>query len=292
MIIDLHAHTSNSRMHHLHVERANIEVLTALAEKYEISKIMLMATYFPFKGTGLFNEQLLKRIEDKPLFGMFGSLDAMNNFEAGFAELRNLAYSGKLDGIKLYPGYQDFDPSGDIIFEIYRLADELNLPVMSHGGELHGCCPRHQREQGIYRCKAERCPLFDLQDLAQPKQLIGALRRFPHVKFVVSHLANPYFEELRQLMTEFPNVYTDISGQWVTGSEEDTSEYHRIITEEIKAFLAVPQGIDRVVFATDFPIQSYEDSIGIVQSLGLGPADQEKIFSANALRILDQNEEV
>ena len=87
-------------------------------------------------------------------------------------------------------------------------------------------------------------------------------------------------------MRECGNIYTDISGQFLSKSEEDTAEYKKLITEEIKRFLDLPSGLNRVMFGTDFPIQSYSDSIELVESLGLSASEKVMIYQSNATQLL------
>lgn len=288
MIIDIHAHTSNHRLRDLHTASANIETLYSEARRFGIGTIVLMATYFPLKGTGVHNLDLLDRIRGKPLFKAFGSLDVTKDVGAGLDELLYLALRGEIAGIKLYPGYQGFEPGDSRLYEIYDLAECLNLPVMFHGGELHHCCPPDRRLTP-FPCGLDHCRLDDLQELARPCHVRKVARDFPSVKFVVSHLANPYFGELRDVMGECPNVFTDISGQFVSGSDEDTEDYRQMIVLEILKFLALPGGADRIMFGTDFPIQSYGDSIDLVNRLDLSSENREKIFHLNAEFVLDVN---
>lgn len=292
MIIDIHAHTTNGRLPHMHTKSATIADLEELALKHGIIKIVLMATYFPFKKTGLKNHILLCRIEDKNLFSAMGSLDVMNNFTQGLAELTKLCEEQKIVGIKLYPGYQRFDPSDPAIFPIYELAQQYNLPVMFHGGELYGCCRSEERQGENLKCGATLCPLFQLQHLSHPMAMRGAFEAFPKVKFIVSHLANPYFDELRRVMIDFKNVFTDISGQFVSGGKEDTKEYRLEILDEIRKFLDLPDGERRVMFGTDYPIQSYEDSLDLVKRLKLSAITERRLLFKNALFVLNQNVEV
>jgi hypothetical protein len=285
MLIDIHAHTSVHKLWELHVDSASISDLEEAADRHGIKKIVLMATYFPFKKSGLKNDALLERIKGHDRFLMFGSLDIMNDFAAGLAELERLAENHLIAGIKLYPGYQDFSASDEAVYPVYRLAEKYRLPVMFHSGELHGCCPHSERAQEHYRC--ESCQIERLQYQSKPAQMIGAIQAFPGVNFILSHLGNPYFAETRKVMAECPNAFTDISGQFVSGrAEEDTPEYRREIIEEIKKVIALPRGIDRLLFGTDFPIQSYEDSISLIKALGLTAADEQKIFHDNAVKIL------
>lgn len=286
-IIDVHAHTSDHTMHGLHVTSATLEDLESLAEEFKIVRIVLMATYFPFKGTGLFNQRLLEKIgDDQSLFLPFGSLDVMNNFSFGLSELYDLAKEKKIAGIKLYPGYQNFYLSSKFFFPLYSLAEEFNLPVAIHTGELHHCCPREDREKGKRKCQQQNCLIDQLGYLAEPHQMIGAIKAFPRVNFILAHLGNPFFHQVRDAISLFSNVYTDISGQFLSGTAEATEEYKLFITEQIRQILRVPRGIDRLMFGTDFPIQSYVDSIALVKALQLSTEDEEKIFYRNAARLL------
>ncbi|MFC1623033.1 amidohydrolase family protein [Patescibacteria group bacterium] len=286
MIIDIHAHTSNSKMWNLHTEVAHIQKLEECAKQYGITKIILMATYFPFKGTGLFNQKLLGRIRGNPLFGCFVSLDAMNNAHEGIREIIELIPHSQVLGIKLYPGYQNFCITSPKLFPLFETAQKETIPVAIHTGELHHCCPKKLRVEKIKtKCKG-KCKIDELQHLSHPDNFQEIVRIFPGIKFILSHLSNPYFQELRDLMTEYSNVYTDISGQFVSGTNEDTPKYRILIQNEIQKFLKVPSGINRIMFGTDFPIQSHKDSIEIIESLKLSQEEKERIYFKNAQKIL------
>lgn len=292
MTIDMHAHTTRHQLRDLHTNTATLSDLEQEAKRFQVSKIVLMATYFPLKGTGLHNQTLLDRIKEKPLFLAFGSLDVQNDFTDGLNELDKLARESRIGGIKLYPGYQDFDPSDKKVFDIYSLAQNWNLPVVFHAGELHGCCSRKLREKGKFACRKDFCQLEKLQYLAHPYRFSQAIYRFPKVKFVISHLANPYFEELRNLMFFARNVFTDISGQFVSESDEDNEGYREEISMEIRKFLTLPEGKSRVMFATDYPIQSYKGTFDLVTRLGLSNGDLELLLAKNAENVLDPRKEV
>jgi hypothetical protein len=154
MIIDIHCHTSDHKLWGLHTESATIEDLEKYALRHGVKKIVLLATYFPLKKSGLHNRELLQRIDDNDLFIAFGSLDMTGDISAGILELEELIKGGNISGIKLYPGYQDFDPGGAKVFPMYELAESYDLPVMFHGGELHGCCPRSDREKFCRTCRS------------------------------------------------------------------------------------------------------------------------------------------
>ncbi|MFA5021115.1 MAG: amidohydrolase family protein [Patescibacteria group bacterium] len=286
MIIDIHAHTSAHRLWGLHTPSADLAELRFYAEEYKIGKIILMATYFPFKGTGLSNLVLQARINGDQLFGFFGSLD-LSVAQPEFQELEELAAVGAICGLKIYPGYQEFHLDDQSKMAVLcGIAQKYALPIALHLGELHHCCPKDRRAAGQGRCGRAVCPLDRLGLLAHPYQLGPLAGSYPDVKFIACHLANPYFPELRQVMINHPNIFTDISGQFVSGSEEDTEVYRRFVVEEILQFLDLPNGIERIMFATDFPIQSYRDSLDLIERLGLSAVEREKVLGGNASELL------
>jgi len=291
MKIDIHAHNSNHKLWGLHTESATISDLEKEAKKHAIKKIFLMATYFPYKKSGLKNEVLLDRIKGNNLFGMFASLDAGSDVSAAVVVLRKFAQGKLIAGLKLYPGYQKFSLSDKKINPVYELAEEFDLPIAIHVGELHHCCPKEKREKRKTRC-GDICPIDTFAYLARPREAESAIRNHPNVNFVLAHLGNPYFNEVRDLMKKYPNVYTDMSGQFISASHEDTPEYREELKIEMLKFFQIENAIDRFMFASDFPIQSYKDSIELVEALGLSKEEKEKIYSKNAIKLFNLREDV
>jgi len=281
-MIDIHAHTSNHKMIGLHTEDATLPTLKRIAQEHGVERVCLMATYFPFKQSGVHNRVLLDRIAGDQFFRMFGSLDMTGNLPAGCLELESLLKERLIAGIKLYPGYQAFSLASTGAFSIYTIAENYGIPVMIHGGSLHECCRRD--EKLTYRCGHMTCPLDGLQYLSMPKQLRPALRMYPGVNFIMSHLAYPYTDELRAVMQEYPNLYTDIGAIIRTGDVDDDTEEERqrMADEVVRIVEEVPNGIQRVMFATDFPIQGYATSVDLLKRMHLSPEDEIKVAKRNA----------
>jgi predicted TIM-barrel fold metal-dependent hydrolase len=105
-IIDIHAHTSNKTLYNLHADKADVETIKHIATINNVSNVVLLATYFPYKKSGVNNTELLKRIDGDDFFIPFGSLDMMHEPERGIDELNDLLSKKLIKGIKLYPGYQ------------------------------------------------------------------------------------------------------------------------------------------------------------------------------------------
>jgi predicted TIM-barrel fold metal-dependent hydrolase len=57
------------------------------------------------------------------------------------------------------------------------------------------------------------------------------------------------------------------------------------VIRELKKFLQIPRAIDRLMFGTDFPIQSYDATIGFVEALELRDEEKEKVYWKNAAKL-------
>jgi uncharacterized protein len=286
-IIDIHAHTSNHELWNLHTKDAGLSCLRKLAMIYGIERVYLMATYFPLKKSGLSNQELFRRIKGDRLFGFFGSLNLEEpNLAPALLELSNFAAGGWIEGIKLYPGYQNITLSDPSFNRVYELAEEFGLPVAVHLGELHHCCPKENRDKKQMRCSCDSCPLDERAELSRPKQLALVAKKFPKVNFIGCHLANPFFKEMRRIMKMCPNIYTDFSGQFVSCTSEDTPDYRKTLIREIRKFLNLEGGQERVMFGTDFPIQSYKDTFELLKSLNLKTDAEKMVLGGNAERLL------
>lgn len=283
-IVDIHVHSSNKPMIGLHTADASIDAIDRYADQYDIRKVLVIATYFPFLNKGVRNFDMLSRIQGRDRFSMIGSLDVMNDYKNGLAQLEGLAKAKLIVAIKLFPGYQTFRVSNPEFYGIFHLARKYGLPVVIHGGELHHCCSKERRASGDLKCGLDYCQIDRNSKLSHPYSFFEAIREFSDVKFVICHLANPHFKELRRLMRACPNVYTDISGQYLSGTDEDSVKYRKMIARQLRWFLELDKGrgIDHVMFGSDFPIQSFADTIALVDMLKLSDSAKQKVLWQNA----------
>ncbi|MEM9556313.1 MAG: amidohydrolase family protein [Acidobacteriota bacterium] len=130
-------------------------------------------------------------------------------------------------GIKIYPplGYY---PSDERLFPVYALAQERNVPVLSHcsRGGVYFCQtlePDHF-EPPISREILRRRSLADLTDFfTEPGRMRPVLEQFPDLRVCLAHLGgedewdrhldgNPsWVGESLDMMREFPNLWADLS---------------------------------------------------------------------------------
>jgi uncharacterized protein len=96
----------------------------------------------------------------------------------------------------------------------------------------------------------------NMEDL-RPNDIQKAARDFPNLRFVIHHLALPYFEECCSIAARFPNVYLAISGivaMWFTRKRSFLKQMGQILDEV---------GPDRILWGSEAalmgPPQPYLD---------------------------------
>ena len=243
-------------------------------ELHEVNRTVVLASYFPHKGTGISNYRLLRWLDKfdptRLCFLMFASLDADRYPLMGYNEIEELANEGLIHGIKIYTCYQDISPNSDAINSVMELAALRKLPVMFHTGVSYAC----QRKYGI-RSPAK---LYT----AEHFRLFAT--RHPEVNIILSHMSKPHFHEIVNVCTDCSNVYTDMSG--IIDSAYDEKEIP-ICVEEIRAFLR-SAGPQKLLFGTDFPVQTHQHSVRFIEEAthGMGDDVRSLIYFRNAERLL------
>ncbi len=211
------------------------------------------------------NEAIKQAVAEYPdQFSYFCTLDP--NDPLRIDELETCIEDGAM-GVKLYNGYSyahDVPLDDAKLNDFYTLLEEkgllLMLPVNTseYEDELRNVLTLHEDLTVI-------CPHFCL--------------------------SSKNLTRLTSLMTEFPNLYTDTSFGHIDFAEEGF-ETIRSNAEEYKTFLETFQ--DRVLFATDAVVTSYEDKTTewltdlygdyitlFEEDLGLSDSIQRKIFYKN-----------
>ncbi|MBI5065937.1 amidohydrolase family protein [Candidatus Woesearchaeota archaeon] len=264
--IDIHAHVTNRPVEGITYKDATIKTLEQEMIKHHVEKTVLLATYFPHKGTGISNFRMLDWIKNYNLetpfheFLLFGSLDFEKYFYQGYNELEELAERNELSGIKIYTSYQHIDLHGENFKQVLKLTEKYNLPLMFHMGYTHG------RKDN--RFIAGEVKPSELEFIAQNGQ-----------KMILCHLARPFTEELIEVVKRNKTIYADSSA---------LLKSHVDLTKE---FLN-ECGPEKLLFGTDFPVETYEDSIFVIENAmkDFSEKDKKQVYYKNAKKLILSNE--
>lgn len=282
--IDIHCHTSFREIKDCANPDASPFAIQEEMDKYDVEKTVLLATYFPHKGTGISNYRLYHMLlgghtfEGQSIssgirvwnFMMFGSLDFEHYFYQGFNELEQLAMSRVIKGIKIYTCYQEIDILGKNFEKVMELAIEYKLPVMFHTGVSYASYRKYGTKS--------------IAHLYTAKELSFVADCYPEINFVFSHLSKPAFSEMVRAAKKYPNIYSDMSG--LIDSKYNRDEIPRCI-ENINNFVN-ECGPEKLIFGTDFPVQTHEDSVMFIEEgmKGFSEKDKKMVYYDNAAKLL------
>lgn len=111
-------------------------------------------------------------------------------------------------------------------------------------------------------------------DYSSPKRLANVLDHFPHLKNIIAAHMGGYCE-------------WDEAWKYLVGRDvwfDTSSTFFRLPPHEVKRII-LAHGVDRVLWATDYPALSHRDGIAEARTLDLTEDQFEQIFYKNAERL-------
>jgi predicted TIM-barrel fold metal-dependent hydrolase len=146
---------------------------------------------------------------------------------AAVRELERAVTELGLQGLKLYPMYQDWSPADPLLaFPVLAKAEELGIPVMVH-------------QAGSTRIDAR-------MEYARPALLDAAGRHFRELRLTIAHCGLPWIDEGLFMLTKHPNFFAELSYFIATVTPE---ELFRFLVHAQQSF--VP--LEKLFFGTDYP---------------------------------------
>ncbi len=173
------------------------------------------------------------------------------NFEAEIARFREAGFCG----MKLHPMYQDFVVDDPALSPFFRAVEESGMFLLLHAG---------------YDIS------FGADDNAAPRRIRALMERHPGLTVIAAHLGGwNAWEEVSRFLAGSPCYL-------------DTSFVHEVPPALRDRIIAL-HGTDRLLFATDSPWLRQNEQVAEVRGLGFGQDELERVFSTNALSILERH---
>jgi predicted TIM-barrel fold metal-dependent hydrolase len=173
--------------------------------------------------------------------------------DPGVVEKIDRVHEAGLKGIKLHPYYQGFVFNDPGMFALYRRVEERGLILLAHTGFDLGY--RHDR-------------------VADPPKILEVAQAFPRLKLVTSHLGGwQDWESVEQHLLGKP-IYMEIS-----------YSFPFIGVERARRFLHAHPS-EYILFGSDSPWGSQEDTLRTLEELKLGEELNRRIRYRNAARLL------
>lgn len=261
MIVDCHVHLNNyeeDTVESLPLRLAELNRALRL-NRVDIAVILTSYKVTPGRPSTL---KVLEAVRDQSHLYVVAGLSYEHFVPAELDELEPHVASGKLKGLKLYPGYQPFYPADPRWDRAYEFAARHRLPVMIHSGDTYD--PRGKVKY------------------AHPLHVDDVAVDHPDVNFVICHLGNPWIRDCMEVVYKNANVYTDLSG-FVLG--DFTDRFETYMSRQVQDMLLYGVEADNVLFGTDWPIATMESYLEFMKQIAIPQKDRQKIMSDNALAL-------
>jgi predicted TIM-barrel fold metal-dependent hydrolase len=269
-IVDAHAHCSDKRKDDLlrpyaarNGLRYDLEELLSSMEKNGVESSLLLSP--PMKGAAPLPNSEIIRMCGRSQERLFPVLTVEPQKEAVAEALRLAAgQKGVVKGFKIWLGYRLVFAHDEVFAPLYDYAEEHGLPVLFHSGDTASSTGSlvHAHPLTLDRVANEREAL----------------------KIVICHFGNPWMVDTAELIYKHGNVFSDISGLIVGGSGYPT-QYMRLLAERISEAVYFAGGAEKILFGTDYPVQTHENGLSLVAALKVTQSDREKILWRNAARL-------
>jgi predicted TIM-barrel fold metal-dependent hydrolase len=268
--IDAHVHCSDRRKDDLlrpyaklNALRYDLDELLELMGRSGIASALLLSPPVG-KGEPLPNPEVIKLCERSrdSLFPVF----TVEPEEAAVRDAVRLAeaYRGLVKGFKIWLGYRRVFAGDEVFSLLYDYAEEHKLPVLFHTGDTASSTGSLAH--------------------AHPLTLDEVANKREDLRIVICHMGNPWILDTAELLYKHRNVFADISGL-VVGGGGYGNEYMRMLAERISEAVYYAGGAEKLLFGTDYPVESQETGLALVSMLKIAQGDKEKILWRNAARL-------
>jgi uncharacterized protein len=134
LIIDCHTHLNRYEEGEPTSLRDRYRTLKAEMARHGVDYALVLSSYKVNEDRPDMH-QLLEVVGDDPQIGVVAGISYYNYRAHDLADLRITLRTGRLKGLKLYPGYEAFYVHDPRMRVIYELAGEFGVPVMIHTGD-------------------------------------------------------------------------------------------------------------------------------------------------------------
>ncbi len=257
-IADIHAHVfpeklaekaahSIGEFYNMEITRpASLDTLIAEDEKAGISRCVISNSAVTPKQVVNINNYLASAAKTHPSFIAFGSI--FPGMEGYEAELARMVEMG-IRGVKIHSDFQRLPIDDPSAVGTYRAIARLGLPVLFHMGDTR-------------------------YDYSSPERLTNLLRQVPDLRVIAAHFGGWSTWERSLAHPQPENVLYD------------TASTLPLVSRELVLRMLDRFGTERMLFGTDFPMWEPKQQVEQFLSLGLSPAENQRVLYDNFMDLL------
>lgn len=213
------------------------------------------------------NSECLRIVERDDSLSMVYGFSPLERYENQLLELEELLKNGKVIGVKLYPGHEDFAMNDIRLSRVFELCVMYDVPVLIHTEWNDDYYPQYSHPFFINQIAEKYCEL----------------------KIVCCHIwTRRTLKSLKQTMKN-RNVYYDVSS--FVASEEYKEKYPNVFPSMDEAVSLLEKVVelvpDRVMFGSDFGTLEISDHIEMILRADLSNSELKKLLSDTAIKLFD-----
>jgi predicted TIM-barrel fold metal-dependent hydrolase len=234
----------------------SIEQMLGEMDEAGVDRCVLSAFYHQDTAV-VTNEEVAAFVGQHPTrFVGSGTVNPLRKPMAVAREVERLVRDLGMRAIRLEPymygdGVSGLAPNDKHYWPVYMKCAELGVPVCIQVGHTGPLLP---------------------SECGRPIYLDEVALAFPELTIIGCHLGQPWHEEMMTLAWKHPNVYVETSARTPKHWPASFVEFAR------------GWGRDKVLWATDYPLLSFERTLAELEALGLGGDVYRKLVRDNALR--------
>ena len=263
MLIDCHVHLNNyDEFRERSTEDMAQDLFNAMAANGVAHAVVL--TSYRVNAHRPHVERVLEVVGDDPRITVVEGLRWRGDGERTDPyKLEERIRTGRVRGIKLYPGYDRYPINDPSLEGFFRLAAKYDVPVMVHTGDTYS-----------KQAKVRQAHPLLLDDVAVD---------FPDVKLVMCHLGNPWFLDAAEVLYKNENVFADISGLTLG---DFTADFERNTLDRMRDMIQYMGDPGRqLMFGTDWSLSGMKSYIKFFNDLDLTDEQREAIAWKTAARL-------
>lgn len=170
------------------------------------------------------------------------------------SEIRDRVQHHGARGLKIQFAGQRLFPHDRRLWPAYEVAQELDLPLLSHSGDGHSPT-----------------------QYAEPKYFGEVLSHFPKLRLVLAHIGAPYYDQAKELARSFPELNFDCSDLLSPEAFDLDNDELVMLFREV--------GTQRIIFGTDFPFHDRKVPLARMREMALTEEEKRQILGLNAVRV-------
>jgi len=258
MIIDSHVHISIYEDNAKSLEESFSLFLNQMESNGIHSAIIIPDNIEGSSNIADLNKAIELIGDSKNLF-LLGSPQIIERGSSELEKYNQLLKSGKIKGLKLFPGHDPYFPNDPRCLPYYELCEKLGVPVLIHTGQ---------------NSTDETCANWN-----DPKYIVEIAQKYPNLKLIITHYFWPKLDYCYEITKNIPNIYFELAALADPEVIEKSGGIEKIREILIKTIKDRP---NQVLFGSDWPMTKIEDHIELVKSLNLDKETEEMVFYKNA----------